>query len=137
MSGYGPEGPQGVQGIQGTKGDQGIQGATGIQGVAGVGMFFRPNYSNVTTSSLTIPNSSYGSLFNITSSSLSAITWPTVNFTTDSNSYWILRNNTASYLSITNTYTTVGTSSLPQPMSIPPGTSVNVLVTSTSNYIMF
>ena len=130
-------GPHGVQGIQGVAGVQGLQGATGLQGVAGVGMFFRPNYSNVTSSSLTIPNSSYGSLFNITSSSLASITWPAVNFTTDSNYYWILRNNTASYLSITNTYTTSGTTSLPQPMSIPPGTSVNVLVTGTSNYIMF
>lgn len=130
-------GPQGVQGIQGVAGAQGLQGATGLQGVAGVGMFFRPNYSNVTSSSLAIPTSSYGSLFNITSSSLASITWPAVNFTNDSNYYWILRNNTAGYLSITNTYTTAGATSLPQPMSIPPGTSVNVLVTGTSNYIMF
>jgi hypothetical protein len=130
-------GPQGIQGIQGIAGIQGIQGATGLQGVAGVGMFFKPTYYNVTTSSLAIPSASYGSLFNITTSGLTSITWPVVNWSGESNSYWILRNNSGGYLSITNTYTSVGATSLPQPMSIPPGTSVNVLVTSGSNYIMF
>ena len=102
---------------------------------------FRPLYSNVSSgTSLTVAANSYGYNFNITTS-LTGITLPTVVWSTDSNAYWVFRNNTSGYLSITFTYTGTYTTAPTNPVTIPPANSVTVMVTypsgSTSNYVLF
>jgi hypothetical protein len=102
---------------------------------------FRPLYSNVTTSNLTVASNSFGTHYNITNSAFSALTLPTISWSNDSNGYWVFRNNTSSYLSTTITYTTAGTTAPTNPVVIPPGNSTTIMVTypsgSTSNYVLF
>jgi hypothetical protein len=102
---------------------------------------FRPLYMNVSGSSLTVPANSFGTHYNITNSAFSALTLPTINWSNDSNGYWIFRNNTSSYLSTTITYTTAGTTAPTNPVVIPPGNSTTIMVTypsgTTSNYVLF
>jgi hypothetical protein len=102
----------------------------------------RPLYSNVTTSSLTVPSSVYGTYYNITTSALTAITLPTIVWTRDSNAYWVFRNNSGASLNITFTYTSAGTSAPTNPVTIPSANSVTVLLNynvsgPTSNYVLF
>jgi uncharacterized membrane protein len=102
---------------------------------------YRPLYSNVTTTPLTVAANSYGTHFNITTSALAAITLPTIVWATDSNAYWVFRNNTGTYLSVTFTYTSAGTTAPTNPVTIPPANSVTVMLTypggATSNYVLF
>ena len=102
---------------------------------------FRPLYSNVTGTSLTVASNSFGTHYNITNSGFSALTLPTINWSNDSNGYWIFRNNTSSYLSTTITYTTAGTTAPTNPVVIPPANSTTIMVTypsgTTSNYVLF
>jgi hypothetical protein len=102
---------------------------------------FRPLYMNVSGTSLTVPANSFGTHYNITNSGFSALTLPTINWSNDSNGYWIFRNNTSSYLSTTVTYTTAGTTAPTNPVVIPPSNSTTIMVTypgaSTSNYVLF
>ena len=102
----------------------------------------RPLYSNVSSgTSLTVAANSYGTNFNITTSSLTGITLPTVVWSNDSNGYWTFRNNTSGYLPITFTYTGSYTTAPTNPVTIPPANSVTIMVTypsgSTSNYVLF
>jgi len=101
---------------------------------------FRPLYSLVTASTaLTV--GSYGTHYNITNSAFSLLTIPTVSFINDSNGYWVFRNNTSSYLSISVTYTTFADSYPTNPVVIPPASSTTLMVTyasgPTSNYVLF
>jgi hypothetical protein len=102
---------------------------------------YRPTYSNVSSgTSLTISANTYGTHFNITTSALTGITLPTVTGSTDSNAYWVFRNNTAGYLSITFTYTTAGTTYPANPVTIPPANSLTMMVTYPSSvlgYVLF
>jgi hypothetical protein len=102
---------------------------------------FRPFYSNVTGTSLTVPSNSFGTHYNITNSGFSALTLPTINWNNDSNGYWIFRNNTSSYLSTTVTYTTSASTSPTNPVVIPPANSTTIMMTYpgglTSNYVLF
>ena len=102
---------------------------------------FRPLYMNVSGTSLTVPSNSFGTHYNITNSGFSALTLPTINWSNDSNGYWIFRNNTSSYLSTTITYTTAGTTAPTNPVVIPPANSTTIMVTypsgTTSNYVLF
>ena len=102
---------------------------------------YRPSYSNVSSgTSLTVPSAAYGTHFNITASSITGITLPTVVGSTDSNAYWVFRNNTAGYLSITFTYTTAGTTYPANPVTIPPANSLTMMVTYPSSvlgYVLF
>jgi hypothetical protein len=102
---------------------------------------YRPTYSNVSSgTSLTINANTYGTHFNITTSALTGITLPTVTGSTDSNAYWVFRNNTAGYLSITFTYTTSGTTYPTNPVTIPPANSLTMMVTYPSSvlgYVLF
>ena len=101
----------------------------------------RPLYMNVSGSSLTVPANAFGTHYNITNSGFSALTLPTINWSNDSNGYWVFRNNTSSYLSTTITYTTAGTTAPTNPVVIPPANSTTIMVTypgaSTSNYVLF
>ena len=103
---------------------------------------YRPLYSNVSSgTSLTVAANSYGTHFNITTSGLTAITLPTIVWASDSNAYWVFRNNTGTYLSITFTYTSAGTTAPTNPVTIPPANSTTMMLTypggSTSNYVLF
>jgi hypothetical protein len=104
---------------------------------------YRPLYSNVTTSSLTVAANSYGTHFNLTNSAFSTMTLPNMNglWAQDSNGYWVFRNNTSSYLSVTITYQGSYTSAPTNPVVIPPSNSTTIMVTypggSTSNYVLF
>lgn len=103
---------------------------------------FRPIYSNVSSgTSLTVSANSYGTHFNITASTLTGITLPTITWSTDSNAYWVFRNNTGTYLSITFTYTGSYTSAPTNPVAIPPANSTTIMMTypggTTSNYVLF
>jgi hypothetical protein len=101
----------------------------------------RPLYSNVSSgTSLVVAANAYGFHFNITTTSLNAITIPTVVPATDSNAYWVFRNNTGNYLSITFTYTTAGTTFPTNPVVIPPANSTTMMVTypgSVLGYVLF
>jgi len=102
---------------------------------------FRPLYMNVSGTSLTVPTNSFGTHYNITNSGFSSLTLPAINWSNDSNGYWVFRNNTSSYLSTTVTYTTAGTSAPTNPVVIPPANSTTIMVTypgaTTSNYVLF
>jgi hypothetical protein len=102
---------------------------------------YRPLYSNVTTSNLTVPVNAYGTHYNITNSAFSALTLPAINWSNDSNGYWVFRNNTSSYLSTIITYSSNATTAPANPVVIPPGNSTTIMVTypsgSTSNYVLF
>jgi hypothetical protein len=90
---------------------------------------------------LTVSANSYGTHFNITASTLTGITLPTITWSTDSNAYWVFRNNTGTYLSITFTYTGSYTSAPTNPVAIPPANSTTIMMTypggTTSNYVLF
>ena len=103
---------------------------------------YRPLYSNVSTgSSLSISANTYGTHYSITTSALTAITLPAITWASDSNAYWVFRNNTGTYLSITFTYTSAGTTAPTNPVTIPPANSVTMLMSypggTTSNYVLF
>jgi hypothetical protein len=100
----------------------------------------RPLYQQVTASPLTVASNSYFTYYNITYSSLTAITLPAVVGSTDANAYWVFRNNSGSSLSITFTYTTAGTTYPSNPVSIPSASSVTMMVTYPSSvlgYVLF
>jgi hypothetical protein len=102
----------------------------------------RPLYSNVSSgTSLTVAPNSFGTMFDITASSLTGITLPTVVWSNDSNAYWTFRNNTSGYLAITFTYTGSYTTAPTNPVAIPPANAVTLMLTypsgSTSNYVLF
>ena len=129
-----------------TSSNGGVATTVQFQGGVAISNGYRPAYSNVVAGSLssgalTISANTYGTHFNITTSSLTGITLPTVVWSTDSNAYWVFRNNTAGYLSVTFTYTGSYTSAPTNPVTIPPANSVTLMLTypsgSTSNYVLF
>jgi hypothetical protein len=84
--------------------------------------------SNVTGTSLTSSttpalNSSSGVYYNITNSAFSAVSLPATN-TIFTGAYWVLRNNTSAYLSVTITYTSGG--GITSPLAIPPTNSATI-----------
>jgi hypothetical protein len=93
---------------------------------------YRPLYASVTGTSLTsgtsptIVATSYGTHYNILNSAFSAITLPTSSATTDLNAYWVFRNNTGAYLSITVTYTGTGGGGTGI-LTIPPANSTTIM----------
>jgi hypothetical protein len=100
---------------------------------------FRPLYSLVSSgTSITVSPNSYGYHYNITTG-ITGITLPTGITSNDSNAYWVFRNNTSGYLSITFTYQTAGTTPT-NPVAIPPSNAVTMMVTypsSTLVYVLF
>jgi hypothetical protein len=103
-----------------------------------VGNGLRPLYAEVTGTSLTpstspaITNTNYGTYFNITNSGFNTLTLPTSTYSTDSNAFWVLRNNTSSYLSITTTYTGTGGGGSAS-LVIPPTNSTTIMFTSNTS----
>jgi hypothetical protein len=120
--------------------------ALDVNGAVTIRNGLRPLYSNVTAASLTsgtltVVSNIYGTHFNITTSALTTISLPTINWTSDSNAYWVFRNSTGTYLGVTFTYTSVGTTAPTNPVIIPPANSVTMMLTypagATSNYVLF
>ena len=99
---------------------------------------WRLNIQNVTGTSLTnatspaISTSTYGTYYYITNSGFNALTLPSITSSSDTGAFWVLRNNTSSYLSVTLT----GGGSLSSPLVIPPSNGVTI-VWSGSAFILF
>jgi len=99
------------------------------------------NILTVTGTSLTpstspaITASKYGYYYNITNSRFNTLTLPTSSASTDSGSFWVLRNATQSYLNITVTYTgTTGDGSASSGVvTIPPANSLTIAFTSSGS----
>ena len=131
----GPIGPTGPQGSTGPTGNTGPQGPSGpIQSYVSA----RLNTVSVTGTSLTsltspaISTSTYTTYYYISNSGFNALTLPSSSptpFTSaDIGAYWVLRNSTTSYLSITVS----NNSNITNPLVIPPGNSVTIVITSVS-----
>jgi hypothetical protein len=73
---------------------------------------------------------------------VTAITIPTVTWTTDGGAYWTFRNNTSGYLSMTMSYgANTFTTTPPSIITIPPSNSVSLLLSyvsspASSNFIL-
>ena len=139
----GPTGPQGTtgatgpQGISGDTGPQGLTGGTGPQGSTGPQGPTGPTpttivTANVSTTSQTLGTA--GTFYNITNSGFNALTLPSG--TPTEGSFWVLRNNTSTYLSISSfTNTSTG---IPNPLVIPPSNATTLVWTNTgSTYIIY
>jgi hypothetical protein len=99
---------------------------------------YRPSYALVSGTSLTtsttpaILATNYGTYFNITNSGFNTLTLPTSTYATDANAYWVLRNNTGAYLSISVTYTGTGGGGA-STLTIPPANSTTIMFTSNTS----
>lgn len=99
---------------------------------------WRLNLSNVTGTSLSPTSSTYGTYYYITNSGFANLTLPAITSTTDTGAFWVLRNNTSSYLSVT----LAAGSGLPvealpsSPLVIPPSNSATIVWTGTA-YVLF
>lgn len=146
----GPSGPSGVSGVSGPSGVSGVSGPSGVSGVSGpsgpsgaVG----PVATSISTSSVTgtsltagtspaISTSTYGTYYYITNSGFNSLTLPTTTAGSTVGSYWVLRNNTSTYLSVTVT----NNANLSNPLVIPPSNSTTIVVTTASSspaYVLF
>jgi len=127
------KGPAGPKGPRGAAGAAGPAGATGTTPTA---VNWRLNLSNVTTTTLTSPaisTSTYGTYYYITNSGFSGVTLPAITSATDTGAFWVLRNNTTSYLSAALSGTITG---LISPIVIPPSNAVTIVWTGTG-YVLF
>jgi hypothetical protein len=106
-----------------------FQGLT-VNGGLSLAQGYRPLYSNVTTSNLT--TGAYGYHYNITNSAFSSLTLGSgTGSSNDYNAYWVLRNNTGSYLNITVTYTVSG-GTPSNTVTIPPANSLTMMFIATT-----
>lgn len=140
----GNTGPTGATGSAGSAGSTGATGAAGIVGATGAAGAISTSISTqiVTGTSLTsgtspaISTATYGKYYYITNSGFNALTLPADTTGSTLGSYWVLRNSTSSYLSIT--VTNLG--GLATPLVIPPSNSVTIVVTTASSspaYVLF
>lgn len=142
---FGPTGPQGNTGPMantGPTGPSGITGATGPQGSTG------SQVTSITVQTATgallsatgpspiLDTTTLGTYYNITNSALSSLVLPASMTGVTNGSFWALRNNTSSYLTIT--VSNRQNSTPPTPLVIPPANStVIVWNSSTNSYILF
>ena len=92
--------------------------------------------SSITGTTATVGSSSYGYNYYISNSGFNGITLPS-SIPTDTGQFWVFRNTTVSYLSVTMT----NYGSMTSPISIAPQTSVTIVVSGTGGssdgYILF
>jgi len=125
-------GPSGPQGPLGNTGPTGPQGTTGPQGPTG------PVPTKIVTSvvseiSVTPTLGTAGTFYSITNSGFNAIAFPAG--TPPEGTFWVFRNNTSTYLSVTPSGTFTG---IPTPLIIPPSNSVTTVWSdSASRYILY
>ena len=94
---------------------------------------WRLSLSNVTTGPLVLSNlTTSGTYYYITSTAFNALTLPAAPAASDTGAFWVLRNNTSAYLSISVT-NPVG---LPNPLVIPPSNSATIVWAGTG-YVLF
>ena len=139
----GPSGPSGVSGVSGPSGPSGPSGVSGVSGpsgVSGVSGPVGPVASSISTSSITgtsltsgttpaISTSTYGTYYYLTNSGFNALTLPTTTAGSTVGSYWVLRNNTSTYLSIAVT----NNANITTPLVIPPSNATTIVVTTASS----
>jgi hypothetical protein len=93
--------------------------------------------SSITATTATLSAPSYGYYYYITNSGFSGITLP-ASIPTAAGQFWVLRNTTATYLSVT---VTNPTTSIISPVSIAPQTSLTIVVSGTgvsaTAYVLF
>ena len=129
----GSAGATGPQGTQGATGAQGTQGATGPLGTSSAARLSISAVTGTSLSSATSPaisTATYSTYYNITNAAFSALTLPS---TSDTGAFWVLRNNTPSYLTFNPTYTS---GSGPTTISIPPSSAVTI-AWSGSAFVLF
>ena len=108
----------------------------------------RPLYQQISSgTSITPAASSYGTHYDIITSAISSllIGYPAsgeANWSNDSNSYWVFRNNTGSYMNMAVTYTAAVPNVYPSSITIPPSSSVTLMAVypggaTNSNYVLF
>ena len=108
-----------------------------VNGGAVIRNGFRPSYSLVSSgTSITVAANTYGYHYNITTSGITGVTLPAGITSTDSNAYWVFRNNTSGYLSVTFTYQTAGTTPT-NPVVIPPSNAITMMVTYPSSSLVY
>ncbi len=120
----GPTGPSGTNGSTGATGPAGSNGSTGATGPA----FTTLTISEVTGTSQTLSSSNYSTYFYLTNSGFNSLTLPSSTATTDGGRYWVLRNATNTYLSITLT----NTLNLTSPITIAPTNSLTLAISGVS-----
>jgi len=120
----GPTGPSGTNGSTGATGPAGSNGSTGATGPA----FTTLTISEVTGTSQTLSSSNYSTYFYLTNSGFNSLTLPSSTATTDGGRYWVLRNATNGYLSITLT----NTLNLTSPITIAPTNSLTLAISGVS-----
>jgi hypothetical protein len=86
--------------------------------------------TNVTTPAIDTTTAGY--YYNITNTGFNALTPPSSGLTTGN--FWVLRNNTVNYLSITVSGSPAGLSS---PLVIPPSNSVTLVASNATTYVLF
>jgi hypothetical protein len=110
----------------GVNGTDGLDGLNGSPGPLGTSSAARLTIQAVTETSLTsgtspaISTATYSTYYDITNRAFNTLTLPS---TTDTGAFWVLRNNTSVYLSITVTLTS---GSGPSRITIPPSSAVTI-----------
>lgn len=137
----GPTGMTGWTGWTGMTGPTGMTGATGPLGTGPTGIMGPTvnlvSYALVSGTSLTSPaisTSTSGTYYNITNSGFNAVTPPSAGLTLGQ--FWVLRNNTSSYLAITVSSGSPPTG-IASPLTIAPGIAVTLVADSTTSYVLF
>jgi hypothetical protein len=138
----GPQGNTGPIGLTGNTGPTGLTGNTGPQGNIGPTPI-NIVYSNVSTTSVTLSTASAGTFYNITNSGFNTLTTAANTNVAGADGYfWVLRNNTNSYISIPTASITAGTNGSTNgltstPLAIPPSNSVTLVwsYTNTTYYL--
>jgi hypothetical protein len=127
----GSTGPQGALGNTGPTGPQGTTGPTGPIGPTGPTPTTIPT-TTVATTSLTLDSS--GTFYSLTNSGFNTLVLPSG--TPSEGSFWVLRNSTSTYISIsTLTNTSTG---ITNPLVIPPSNGVTLVWTNTgTTYVLY
>ena len=134
--------PIGSTGPTGATGPNAPTGPTGATGPIQPYVAARLNTSTVSGTSLTVSAATYTTYYYISNSGFNSLTLPaptpTLFTSGDIGAYWVFRNTTSSYISIT-TLANPGTPVLTTPLVIPPGNSITIVITavvfSTPNYV--
>jgi hypothetical protein len=130
-TGLGATGPTGTPGFIGSDGATGPTGATGSQvTIVTLATVTGTSLTNLTTPAITVATA--GTYYSIANGGFATLTAPSSGMTTGQ--FWVLRNNTANYLSITTTGTPSG---IPSPLTIPPFTSTSLVASSATTIVMF
>jgi len=109
---------------------------------------YRPSYTAITSgTSITPAALTYGTYYDIQTSAITGLSigYPVTgsnNWSNDANAYWVFRNNTGGYLSLTVTYTSATPNIYPSTIVIPPANSITLMATypgggTNSNYVLF